>query len=70
MTVYSCLEFFVDLPQACIQELPFEVLEAIGSRLRVVEIEREPLKSYLKYVDAQAFVDVSDLLASVDKHLD
>ncbi|VDK36183.1 unnamed protein product [Taenia asiatica] len=55
--VYFCLEFFVALPQACIQELPFEVLEAIGGRLRIEETEREPLKSYLKHIDAQAFVD-------------
>uniref|UniRef100_A0A915EXI7 Uncharacterized protein n=1 Tax=Echinococcus canadensis TaxID=519352 RepID=A0A915EXI7_9CEST len=55
--VYSCLEFFVDLPQAYIQELPFEVLDAVGRRLRIEESERESLKSYLEYTDSQAFVD-------------
>ncbi|KAH9278170.1 hypothetical protein ECG_09066 [Echinococcus granulosus] len=55
--VYSCLEFFVELPQAYIQELPFEVLDAVGRRLRIEESEREPLKSYLEYTDSQAFVD-------------
>ncbi|KAL5966702.1 hypothetical protein TSMEX_005569 [Taenia solium] len=56
-TIGDGCEFFVALPQAYIQELPFEVLEAIGGRLRIEETEREPLKSYLKHIDAQAFVD-------------
>ncbi|VDM16455.1 unnamed protein product [Hydatigera taeniaeformis] len=55
--VYCHLDFFVDLPQACVHELPYEVLDGIGGRLRIEETEREPLKSYLKHIDEQAFVD-------------
>ncbi|CDI97928.2 conserved hypothetical protein [Echinococcus multilocularis] len=56
-TIGDDCEFFVELPQAYIQELPFEVLDAVGGRLRIEESEREPLKSYLEHTDSRAFVD-------------
>ncbi|KAL5106610.1 hypothetical protein TcWFU_001824 [Taenia crassiceps] len=56
-TIRDDCDFSVDLPQAYIHELPFEVLEAVGDRLRIEETSREPLKSYLKHIDAQAFAN-------------
>lgn len=58
-TMCNYLVFEVVLPLLFVRELPLELLDALGPRLRIENTTREPLKSYLENIDPDAFANVS-----------